>query len=81
MTMDAAPDYQHQPPPAEAASAEARLKGHLGHLTTGEESAFEEFRKLAAKEGLYTPATDVKKASHDDGTLMYAFHIPLLAHR
>lgn len=68
--MDAAPDYQHQPPPAEAASAEARLKGHLGHLTTGEESAFEEFRKLAAKEGLYTPATDVKKASHDDGTLI-----------
>lgn len=63
---------QHGPPPAEAASAETRLKGHVGHLTREEESAFDEFRKLAAKQGFYTPAADDKKASHDDGTLVYA---------
>lgn len=71
-------DEQHGPPPAEAASAETRLKGHVGHLTAQEESAFEEFRKLAAKKGFYTPATDDKKASHDDGTLVYAVSIRLL---
>ena len=76
--MNDVPTDQHGPPPAEAASAETRLKGHVGHLTAAEESAFEEFRKLAAKEGFYTPATDEKKASHDDGTLVYAVPMPLL---
>ncbi|KAL9066009.1 MAG: hypothetical protein Q9161_007860 [Pseudevernia consocians] len=68
--MNGVPADQHGPPPAEAANAETRLKGHVGHLTAAEESAFVEFRKLAAKEGFYTPATDEKKASHDDGTLI-----------
>lgn len=67
MTMD----DQHGAPPAEAAAAEARLKGHLGYLTPQEETALEEFRKLATKAGFYIPATEHKKASHDDGTLMY----------
>ena len=49
-----------------------RCLGHLGHLTGQEESAFEEFKKLCAKAGYYTPATLDTKASHDDGTLMYA---------
>lgn len=78
MTNDGEPADQHGPPPAEAASAETRLKGHVGHLTTQEESAFDEFRKLAAKQGFYTPATDDKKASHDDGTLVYAVPLRLL---
>ncbi len=77
--MDAASHDPHGPPPAEAASAETRLKGHLGHLTPQEESALEEFRKLAAKEGFYRVATGSTKASHDDGTLMYAVSVsPLL---
>lgn len=74
MTMD----DQHGPPPAEAAASETRLKGHLGHLTPQEETALEEFRKLAKKAGFYTPATDDKKASHDDGTLMYVNPTPRL---
>jgi len=77
--MDAASHDPHGPPPAEAASAETRLKGHLGHLTPQEESALEDFKKLAAKEGFYKLATDSTKASHDDGTLMYAVSVsPLL---
>lgn len=76
--MDGVPTDQHGPPPAEAASAETRLTGHVGHLTTEEESKFAEFRKLAAKKGFYTPATDERKASHDDGTLMYAVFKHLL---
>jgi len=76
--MDGASQDSHGPPPIEAASAESRLKGHLGHLTSEEESAFEEFKKLAAKEGFYTLATDSTKASHDDGTLMYAVPVPPL---
>ena len=71
MTQDGLPSNQHGPPPAEAAAAETRLKGHLGYLTAQEDTSLEEFRKLAADSGFYTPATDDKKASHDDGTLMY----------
>ena len=58
------------PPPPEAAKAETRLKGHIGHLTPAEQSAFEDFKKLCAKEGYYTPQTANGKASHDDGTLV-----------
>lgn len=76
--MDGPPPNQHGPPPAEAASAETRLKGHLAYLTPQEETAFAEFRQLAAKEGFYKPATDTTKASHDDGTLMYAVLVHLL---
>ena len=75
---DGVPADQHGPPPAEAASAETRLKGHVGHLTTQEESALQQFKQLSAKQGFYTPATDTKKASHDDGTLVYAILKPLL---
>ncbi len=67
---DDVPQNQRGPPPAEAAKAETRLKGHLGHLTQEEESSFQEFKKLCIKEGLYRPSTAETKASHDDGTLM-----------
>ena len=59
------------PPPPEAAKAETRLTGHIGHFTAAEESAFEQFKKLIAKDGYYTPPTATAGASHDDGTLMY----------
>lgn len=61
---------QQGPPPAEAASSEAWLKGHLKHLTPAEEKAFEEFKKICLESGLYTPETAEKRASHTDGTLM-----------
>ena len=70
--MDGVPAEQQAPPPAEAASAETRLRGHVGHLTKEEESSFEEFKRLCVKAGFYNPATIDQKASHDDGTLMYA---------
>ena len=69
---------QHGPPPVEAAAAETRLKGHLGYLTPQEETALEELKKVGTKAGFYTPATDNKKASHDDGTLMYIDPILIL---
>lgn len=77
--MDGVPAEQHGPPPPGAADPETRLRGHVGHLTAAEESAFEEFKSLSAKQGFYTPATLDKKASHDDGTLMYAT-FPFAAH-
>ena len=65
------PSAQQQgPPPAEAAATEIRLKGHLGHLTAEEQTAFDRFKKLCADKGYYTPATSENSASHDDGTLM-----------
>lgn len=70
MHGDGPPPEQHGPPPAEAAKAESRLKGHLGHLTPDEEKSFEEFKLLCAKEGYYKLATDDTRATHDDGTLM-----------
>lgn len=81
--MDGVPKEQHGPPPAGAANAETRLQGHVGHLTPEEESAFVDFKKLAAKEGYYIPETDDSKASHDDGTLMSAClyqYLPQAAH-
>lgn len=67
----------HGPPPAEAANAETRLQGHLGHLNAQEESSLAEFKKLAATAGFYEPATDKSQASHDDGTLVYV--VPALS--
>ncbi len=58
------------PPPPEAANPESRLKGHIGHLTAEEESAFEDFKKLCAQKGFYSPHTADGQATHDDGTLM-----------
>lgn len=59
-------------PPPSAASGVNRLRGHLGHLTQEESTALESFKAIAAKAGYYTPPTREKKASHDDGTLVYA---------
>ncbi|KAK4693210.1 hypothetical protein P7C71_g4147, partial [Lecanoromycetidae sp. Uapishka_2] len=70
MTKDGPPAEQHGPPPPEAATAEHRLQGHIAHLTPEEEKSFEEFKVLASKDGLYRPATDSTRASHDDGTLV-----------
>ena len=57
-------------PPPDAAKAESRLRGHIGHLTKQEETAFAEFKSICAKEGLYQPARPGSKPSHDDATLM-----------
>lgn len=62
----------HGPPPPSAALEQTRLKGHLGHLTTAEEDALDEFKVVCAKEGFYKPAGSNSPASHDDGTLVYA---------
>lgn len=78
--MSEVPPEQHGPPPAEDASVETWLKGHVGHLTPQEESSFQQFKELAAKEDFYTPATSAKKASHDDGTLVYEVPNHLFAH-
>ena len=72
--MDDLSKHHHGPPAADAAKAETRLKGHLGHLTPDEITAFTAFKELCIKEGLYKPATAESKSSHDDGTLMCVFH-------
>ena len=64
---------QHGPPPPSASLEQARLRGHLGHLTTAEEDALDDFKNLCAKHGWYTPAGPTTPASHDDGTLVYVF--------
>lgn len=69
--MDASLEKQQGRPPPDAAKAETRLAGHIGHLTAQEQSAFTNFKALCEKEGLYKPATAANKASHDDGTLMH----------
>ena len=58
------------PPPPEAAKPANRLKGHLGPFPPAEQSALDQFKKLCAKEGYYTPQTATGEASHDDGTLV-----------
>lgn len=68
--MSRVPSAQQGPPPANAAATETRLIGHLGHLTPEEQKAFDEFKKISAEKGFYTPATADTKASHDDATLV-----------
>ena len=60
-------------PPSSAALGVNRLRGHLGHLTQEESAALDSFKDLSAKAGFYTPPGPDKKASHDDGTLVYVF--------
>lgn len=62
-------------PSATAASPTSRLRGHVGHLTREESAALDGFKQLTAKAGLFTPATAKRKASHDDGTLVYACRV------
>ena len=62
---------QHGPPPPSASLEQARLKGHLGHLTIAEEDALDDFKTLCAKHGFYKPAGPSTPATHDDGTLVY----------
>ncbi|KAH6911555.1 CRAL-TRIO domain-containing protein [Coprinopsis sp. MPI-PUGE-AT-0042] len=57
--------------------AAPQLAGHLGYLTDEQTEAFDAFKELLVKEGLFTPAvlgedgtTVVSAASHDDGTLL-----------
>lgn len=46
-------------------------QGHLGHLTSEEEAAMQNFKVLCAERGAYRAATEDGKASHDDATLLY----------
>ena len=64
---------QHGPPPPSASLEQARLRGHLGHLTTAEEDALDDFKTLCAKHGIYKPAGPNNPATHDDGTLVYVY--------
>ena len=47
------------------------FKGHIGHLTPDQEQALEVFKVNLDKAGLWTPATETTRASHDDVTLVY----------
>ena len=61
---------QPGPPLPSASLEQARLAGHLGHLTAHEESQFHAFKALCEKQGYYKPTDGNTSASHDDGTLV-----------
>ncbi|KAF9479930.1 CRAL/TRIO domain-containing protein [Pholiota conissans] len=46
------------------------LAGHLGNLTPEQEQAFATFKENLTAAGLYTPATEDTKASHEDTTVL-----------
>lgn len=62
-------------PPASSASGVNRLRGHLGHLTQEESAALDNFKSISTEAGFYTPPGLDKKASHDDGTLVYVTNL------
>ncbi|KAF7869957.1 hypothetical protein EAF04_004741 [Stromatinia cepivora] len=46
-------------------------QGHLGHLTTEEEAALNNFKVLCTEKGLYKPGNGIDEpASHEDATLL-----------
>lgn len=47
------------------------LSGHLGHLSAAQQDALLNFKANLSKASLYTPPTDLAKASHDEPTLLY----------
>ncbi|KAG8918482.1 hypothetical protein FRC02_002339 [Tulasnella sp. 418] len=53
-------------------SMDRSLQGHPGHLTTEQEKALMEFKRLLIDAGLYSPGCpeDQKRPSHDDSTLL-----------
>ena len=63
-------------PPASASSDAVRLKGHIGHLTEDEQKAFETFKEIAFKAGLYNENGPSGKPTHDDGTVVFVASIP-----
>ena len=59
------------------------FSGHLGNLTTDQESQLEIFKAHLANSKLYTPVITteedgLKKASHDDPTLLYFYFISFI---
>ncbi|BGP26173.1 phosphatidylinositol transporter [Rhodotorula toruloides] len=46
------------------------LEGHLGHLSSQQQTTLEQFKQRLEEKGYYTPARDGRKASHDDNTLV-----------
>lgn len=47
--------------------------GHLGHLTEQQEEALESFKGMLASKGLYTPATEGTRVSHEDCLLLWVY--------
>jgi hypothetical protein len=47
-------------------------QGHIGHLTTDEQNAFNNFKDLLTERGLYKSPSDTDEyGTHDDATLLY----------
>lgn len=46
------------------------FNGHLGRLSAEQEKALDTFKTNLEEAGLYKPATDSEKASHDDATIL-----------
>lgn len=59
---------------AEGSSGIGFPAGHLNHLSSSQEAAFEQFKKLAADQGLYRPPADGQWPSHNDGTMLWVFY-------
>lgn len=47
-----------------------KFNGHLGRLSKDQEQSLDNFKSSLEKAGLYIPATETTKASHDDATVL-----------
>jgi hypothetical protein len=45
--------------------------GHIGHLSPAQEDVLSAFKANLAEAKLYTFSSDLRKASHDESTLLY----------
>lgn len=50
--------------------AQDPFAGNVGHLNEKQALALDEFRRQILDAGLYKPATETARASHDEGTLL-----------
>lgn len=47
------------------------FSGHVGHLSSAEQDALATFKSNLTEANLYSPSTELAKASHDEPTLLY----------
>lgn len=76
-SQDAQQTLSPKPPPLGRTTTTDPLTGTLNHLTEKQLDLLDEFKERLEKEGWWKPDGVNGKPTHDDGTLLYVYHLPV----